>query len=103
MKKEEKHRRYLDDNHLCWTDGDGALHIDAVKACEHFGYAPTPENQDAMVQGLMKAGKELLPAARVAIVEDKPSDRCDHKFLGTRACVKCGWEPDFQGGPMGGA
>lgn len=101
MSKEQEHRRYLDENHLCWTDDAGALHIDAVKACVHFGYPPTNENQDTMIRSLLKVSKEMMPKAKQQIVDD--STGCMHEFYGTRHCVKCGWEPDFQGGPMGGA
>lgn len=105
MSKEQKHRRYLDEHHICWSDGEGGLHIDAVKACKHFGVEPTQENQDAVVKGMLDGARVSMPGTPVTVLADeKPvsSSRCDHKFMGGNACVKCGWSLD-QGGPMGGA
>lgn len=96
---EEKHREYLDEHHICWAEG-GTLHVDAVKACQVFGFPPTDANQQKMIKSILKVTGELLPKAKKQIVDD--STRCSHEFVGSNTCALCGWSLD-QGGPMGGA
>lgn len=37
------------------------------------------------------------------IYTEEIKERCDHKFIGSTRCVKCGWDSGFQGGAIGGA
>lgn len=37
---------------------------------------------------------EILSAVYIVDGEVLKRSRCDHKFIDSRHCLKCGWEPD---------
>lgn len=115
LSKRDTFVRYVDPLETLWEDAEGNLHFSVDNALRAFEIPDTPENREFMKRTFREVLKENNPDA---VVEDRAAPdspdywktispetkaSCDHKFMGTKHCVKCGWEPDFQGGPMGGA
>ena len=115
LSKRDTFVRYVDPLETMWEDAEGNLHFSVDNALRAFELEDTPENREFVKKTFRES---ITSAAKPPILEERsepdskdywktvPAEvkaRCDHKFVGTKHCVKCGWEPDFQGGPMGGA
>lgn len=119
LSKRDTFVRYIDPLETMWEDAEGNLHFSVDNTLRAFELPDTPENREFVKQSF----REMIAQAdaerkTTTVIEDRAAPdspdywktippevkaRCDHKFMGTKHCVKCGWEPDFQGGPMGGA
>lgn len=107
--------RYIDPMETIWEDAEGNHHLSIANTLKAFELEDTPENREV----IKKSFREVILTNRpTAVIEERaapdsddywktisPETRaqCDHKFVGGSRCAKCGWDPGFQGGPMGGA
>ena len=107
LTKRDTFVRWLDPMKTLWEDAEGHPHLSVENALRAFNLEDTPENRKAVIKTVKEAILEQVPEAQFMYRSKPDSDDffhqpviptkktgCDHKFYGTKHCVKCGWSPD---------
>lgn len=99
LSKRDTFVRWLDPLKIFWEDANGHTHLSIADALKVFEIEDTPENRKRMI----KLARELMnPTADIEVRNAPDSEdyykqkvpRCDHKFVDSKVCLKCGWNPD---------
>jgi hypothetical protein len=69
---------------------DDRFVIKPKKATPDMGGPRPPEPEAALMRHALMAGEER------ADLTERLSRQCDHKFVDSKTCLKCGWAPDAQ-------
>lgn len=85
-----------------WLDANGHMHFSVHDALIAFDLPDTPENRKRIIEDVKKMLLELNPDQQILERENPDSEdyykqkvpRCDHKFVDSNFCLKCGWNPD---------